>query len=82
MDLKQEFLTALQRGPDPDTLLELAHHHMEQGMGPQHVYDDLQELWRELGFHEVESGDTTQDTLEYGMEKTREARPVASAAPS
>jgi hypothetical protein len=69
MSLKQELLEALHSGKNHRMLLELVHRHQAQGLTPQESYDVLEQIWRELGFGEDESGGGSRDDLEYVMEK-------------
>jgi hypothetical protein len=69
MDLKQEFLTALQRGDDSDHLLDLVHRHQQGGTPPQMVYDILEGIWLDLGFNNSDEPSALKDNLEYVLEK-------------
>jgi hypothetical protein len=69
MSLKDEFLAALHRGDDHDTLLDLVHRHQDQGLSSLEAYQILQQLWLEFGFNKIEEGSSLQDNLEYVLEK-------------
>ncbi len=65
MTFKQEFVTALKQGLDPQALVNLA---LARHSDPQKAYEALEDIWRELGF-DTKEGAPGQDDLEYVMEK-------------
>lgn len=69
MNLRAEFETAWRAGKDHDALLELVHHHQEQGVPPKEAYRVLHQLWLECGFDDVLESSPMQDDLEYVLEK-------------
>jgi hypothetical protein len=69
MDLRAEFLTALRRGDDHDTLLESVHQALERGLAPRQAYNALHQLWLDLGFNRSDEESALRDNLEYVMEK-------------
>jgi hypothetical protein len=69
MNLKDEFLAALHRGDDQDTLLDLVHRHEDRGLSASEAYQLLQQLWLDFGFNKIEEGSSLQDNLEYVLEK-------------
>jgi len=69
MALKSEFVEALQRGVDHESLLNIVRRHKQLGLTQRETYDVLQEIWHEKGF-DVDDGEHNplRDNLEYVME--------------
>lgn len=53
--LREEIRSGLQASLSPETLLEIVRQHRARGMNQRAIYDTLEEIWRELGFHDDES---------------------------
>ena len=77
MNLKSDFLAALQLGKDYHALMELVRCYRMQGLSVDAAYEALHEIWLAYGFDakEVEEG-TLQDTLEAVMAKVWYGQPV------
>lgn len=69
MSFKQEILAALQSGPDHRTLLEIVQRHHMSGLTREQAYEQLEEIWRNFGFHEKDEPSALQDELEYVLER-------------
>lgn len=75
MEFKNRFQSALREGNSDEELLKMAR--LEgRNDDPRRVYDWLQELWMEAGFHERSDGGEIQDQLEFVMEKIWQECPV------
>ncbi len=68
MNLKEEFLRALDAGEGHDALLVLVRRHQIEGVTPQQTYEILEEIWAECGFDDREKDTSLRDELEYVME--------------
>jgi hypothetical protein len=69
MDFKQDFLAALQSGRDDRGLLEIVRRHHAQRVSEERLYELLEQIWKEFGFHETEESSPLRDELEYVMER-------------
>jgi hypothetical protein len=70
MNLKAEFRKELLSGASHEELIEVVLRYKSQGGTQREAYDQLHELWLELGFDEDESDapNNQRDELEYVME--------------
>ncbi len=70
MNLKLEFSKALHSGASQEALIEIVLQYKSTGGTQRGAYDQLHELWLELGFDEDESDhpNSQRDELEYVME--------------
>ena len=48
MNLKQEFLEALQAGRDYQALIEIVRRYLDQGISAECAYEVLQQIWLDL----------------------------------
>ena len=69
MDLKKDFLAALNANATHQSLLQLVHRHQAHGLTPEESYKVLQQIWLESGFDDSGDNDPMRDNLEYVMEK-------------
>jgi hypothetical protein len=69
MDLKRDFLAALNCTATDQSLLQLVQRHQAQGLTPEESYDVLQQIWLEFGFDKSDDNNATRESLEYVMEK-------------
>jgi hypothetical protein len=69
MDLKKDFLAALNCNAPHESLLQLVQRHQAQGLTPEESYEVLQQIWLEFGFNESDDNTATRENLEYLMEK-------------
>jgi hypothetical protein len=69
MNLKQDFLAALNSHMDHQALLGLVQRHQAQGMTPDDAYDILQQIWLDFGFAGSDEESPLRNDLEYVMEK-------------
>jgi hypothetical protein len=69
MDLRHDFLVALQAGEDHYRLLELVHRHQEAGITPTTAYETLERIWLDFGFDDSHEQSELRDNLEYVLEK-------------
>lgn len=70
MNLKADFRKDLLSGASHDDLIKLVLEYKSAGVTQRVAYDQLHELWLELGFNEDESNrpDPQRDELEYVIE--------------
>ena len=69
MNFTQSFRTALDEGQDFETLLKMVRQFELQTEDAEHVYEQLEELWLDLGFDSETNGGERQAKLERVMEK-------------
>jgi hypothetical protein len=69
MDLKQEFLAALESDMKHEYLLDLVRRHQGQGLTRDQSYQALEEIWLEHGFNDSVEESPMRNNLEYVMEK-------------
>ena len=68
MDLKHEFLSALQSGGNHESLLELVRRSFGRGLTQEQAYNMLQEIWLEYGYDESTVDSPLRENLEFVME--------------
>jgi hypothetical protein len=69
MDLKQEFLRALNSGESHDALLDLVRRHQALGLTARQSYDVLHQIWLDFGFDDSDKEGALRNNLEYVLEK-------------
>lgn len=69
MNLKQEFLEALQAGRDYQALIEIVRRYLGQGMSSECAYELLQQIWLDFGYDDSTEESPMRDELEYVLER-------------